>query len=292
MRDKPGACSSNRKRWPLRRVAGLRRLQRHARRSRRALFPQPFPAYISLVPEFSDLFAILQEQTTTVSLGPTGFVPIASDAARAYDQLGQLSPEEVARHRQILEATLRDGPGAARIYAALILRRIDPATADAHLDEMLASTEACSFEPGGSVCFGGTVGSTAAYLHDLLGTPRARALCKLVSEFRGATCYAEPDANAQNAWGVRFADLLARTDLVIAHAVIGSLASEDPPVGLFGVVLLSRIDRDLAERRLERFARSSAQVPVISSPRDRSVTLAVADIARSWLDSPDGRLPR
>jgi hypothetical protein len=232
---------------------------------------------------FPELFAVLEKQTDELRLGPVGFGAVMNDAARAYCTLDWLEAEEIAQHRDRLEATLRDGPGAARVYAALLLRRIDVAGSDAHLDRLLDSSDRCSFAPGGCLVFSGTVGSAAAQLHAMLETPRARALWEAVRQFRQATHYAEPARDAMNAWGVRFAELLERNDLSIARDVIESIAGEAPPLGIFGAVLLSRIDPIQAERRLGDLSRSSLQVPVIASPLEKAGVRAVADIARQWL---------
>lgn len=235
---------------------------------------------MATVPE---LFAVLEKATTALDLGPVGFAMIMSESASAYCALLQVAPEDIARHRASIEATLHNGAGAARVYAALVLRRIDAASSDAHLERLLASNEPCTFTPGGCMSFGGTVSDAAFRLLEDRDTPTVLELREELKPFRYATHYAEPAIDAQNAWGRRFAELLQRDDLRLASGVIGSFATEGPPLGLFGAVLLSRVDRTRAEICLLKLSESSARVPIVGSPTEHTTDRAVADIAREWL---------
>ena len=114
---------------------------------------------------------------------------------------------------------------------------------------------------------------------------RARQLCDAVRAFRQATHYAEPTRDAKNAWGTRFAELLARSDLAMARPAIHTIATEGPPAGIFGAVLLAHIDRFAGERRLRELACSTFPVRVVTSPTEKARELAVADIARRWLST-------
>jgi hypothetical protein len=136
--------------------------------------------------------------------------------------------------------------------------------------------------PSGCIVLGGSR-SAVEQREETGGTGRARRLCDAVRAFAQATHYAEPARNAKNAWGCRFADLLAQSDLALARPAIEAIAAQAPPVGIFGAVLLARIDRSRGERRLLALARSTLPVRVVTSPAEKAYELALADIARDWL---------
>jgi hypothetical protein len=87
---------------------------------------------------------------TSVELGPVGVAARVTPAYRAYQALIR-DPAALAAERPALERMLAAPSPAARFYAALLLRRLDPAVGQAALQAMVSSTEPLSVAPGGCV---------------------------------------------------------------------------------------------------------------------------------------------
>jgi len=97
----------------------------------------------------SDALTVLAA-ATSVELGPVGVAARVTPAYRAYGALAS-DRAALAAERPALERMLDAPSAAARLYAALLLRRLDPAAGQAALQAMVPSTEPLSVAPGGCV---------------------------------------------------------------------------------------------------------------------------------------------
>jgi hypothetical protein len=107
----------------------------------------------------------LAEATGSVSLGPVGVAATVTPECAAYRALLS-SPVALETLRGELESLASVGPGARRIYAALLLLRIDRELGETHLRSMLGSGEPCGLFPGGCSKMTERLGETAGYLLD------------------------------------------------------------------------------------------------------------------------------
>lgn len=111
--------------------------------------------------------AIVARAQRSVELGPVGFAAAITETCQAYRDLAA-DPEALAALKSEIEALLRSGPGARRIYAAMLLRAIDFEAGSAALESMSDSTEPCELALGGCAVLSSSVGEAAAHL---LGRP-------------------------------------------------------------------------------------------------------------------------
>jgi hypothetical protein len=114
--------------------------------------------------------AVLANAQRSVELGPVGFAAIVTDTCQAYRDLVSDAAALGAMKTEI-EALARNGPGARRIYAALLLRTIDLEAGNAALESMSDSKEPCDLALGGCTVMSSSVSDAVAHL---LGRPPRR----------------------------------------------------------------------------------------------------------------------
>jgi hypothetical protein len=107
--------------------------------------------------------AVLAQAQASVELGPVGFAGAITENCQAYrDLVGD--PEALAALRGEIEPLARSGPGARRIYAALLVRAIDFDAGSAALEAMSGSQERCELALGGCTVSSSSVGDAVAHL--------------------------------------------------------------------------------------------------------------------------------
>jgi hypothetical protein len=114
---------------------------------------------------------VLARAQTSVELGPVGFAAVVTETCQAYRDL-IAHPEVLAALKSEIEPLARNGPGARRIYAALLLRQIDHVAGTAQLESMSDSKEPCDLALGGCTVMSSSVADAVAHL---LGQPPCRA---------------------------------------------------------------------------------------------------------------------
>lgn len=98
-----------------------------------------------------------------VVLGPIGFAARETEECRAYRALVADRDSLVALKDELATLAAR-GKAVRRIYAALLLKTIDEATARGLLETMVESDEPCAVTQGGCSIPSGTLGATARAL--------------------------------------------------------------------------------------------------------------------------------
>jgi hypothetical protein len=106
---------------------------------------------------------VLARARTSVELGPVGFAAEITETCQAYRDL-VTDHEALAALKSEIEALARSGPGARRIYAAMILRAIDFEAGTAALEAMSDSNEPCDLALGGCTVLSSSVGDAVAHL--------------------------------------------------------------------------------------------------------------------------------
>jgi hypothetical protein len=120
--------------------------------------------------------AVLAGAEGSVDLAAYGYAAHVSDECKAYKAL-LAEPERLCAMRPQLEQLTREGSGARRVYAALLLERIDPAAGRAALMTMRGSDEPCALHTGGCVITCMWLGETVDYfLGGELGIDPRRAI--------------------------------------------------------------------------------------------------------------------
>lgn len=246
----------------------------------------------SVSPPVRSAWSVLRQAEHLVVLGPVGAAAQLSDAARAYMALErtEVQPELIAlRDELVATASAAEAPTAARIYAALLLRRVDPSRADALLQAMRGSTQPCRYAPGGCSIYGETLDEVASAV---LGVPPSaeivepRRLAEDLSALAYAPVWVEPDPHSTNGWARSFAGLLEHDALPTMVQAVERLADAAVPGAIYGAILLSRIDPERALARLDALGQSSERVRVPPRGWWHKLTgggsAAVADVARDW----------
>jgi len=107
--------------------------------------------------------AVLARAEGSVELGPVGIAAVVTEACEAYRALVADLATLAAMKSEIAELA-RSGPGARRIFAALLLRAIDRDAGTAALEAMSASDEPCDLALGGCAVMSSSVGDAVAHL--------------------------------------------------------------------------------------------------------------------------------
>jgi hypothetical protein len=107
--------------------------------------------------------ALLARAEASVELGPVGIAALVTDTCQAYRDL-VAHPATLAALKNEIAALARSGPGARRIYAALLLRQIDAEAGTAALEAMSGSSEPCQLGLGGCMVMSSSVGDAVAHL--------------------------------------------------------------------------------------------------------------------------------
>jgi len=100
----------------------------------------------------------------SVELGPVGYAAVRT---RGYAAFAALSADRalLQRHRSDVEAMCRSGNAPARLYAALLLRTLDPDQGERALRALLQARESLELWPGGCARLPvATLGEAAAWL--------------------------------------------------------------------------------------------------------------------------------
>jgi hypothetical protein len=111
--------------------------------------------------------AVLADAQGSVELGPVGIAAVVTDTCQAYRDLAA-DPVALGALKTEMEALAQTGPGARRIYAALLLRTIDIDAGTAALRSMSDSTEPVDLALGGCTVMSSSVGNAVTHL---LGRP-------------------------------------------------------------------------------------------------------------------------
>jgi hypothetical protein len=111
--------------------------------------------------------AVLARAQSSVELGPVGIAAVVTETCQAYRDL-VADPDALCALKTEIEVLARSGPGARRIYAALLLRHIDLAAGTAELASMSDSKEPCDLALGGCTVMSSSVGDAVTHL---LGRP-------------------------------------------------------------------------------------------------------------------------
>jgi len=107
--------------------------------------------------------AVLALAQRSVELGPVGIAAVVTETCQAYrDLVGD--PAALTAMKSDIATLARSGPGARRIYAALLLREIDREAGTAALESMSQSGEPCDLALGGCTVMSSTVGDAVAHL--------------------------------------------------------------------------------------------------------------------------------
>jgi hypothetical protein len=117
--------------------------------------------------------AVLARAERSVELGPVGIAAVITETCGAYRALAADPVAVSALKREIVELA-RSGPGARRIYAALLLRAIDREAGTAALESMSDSNEPCDLGLGGCTVLSSSVGHAVAHLLGRPPTPADR----------------------------------------------------------------------------------------------------------------------
>lgn len=107
--------------------------------------------------------AVLAGAHGSVELGPVGFAAVVTETCQAYRDL-VADHIALAAIKPEIAMLARSGPGARRIYAALLLRAIDDDAGTAALESMLDSNEPCDLALGGCMVMSSSVGAAVAHL--------------------------------------------------------------------------------------------------------------------------------
>jgi len=111
--------------------------------------------------------AVLARAQRSVELGPMGIAALVTETCQAYRDLAA-DPAILFALKNEIEVLARSGPGARRIYAALLLRQMDLAAGTAELASMSGSKEPCDLALGGCTVMSSSVGDAVTHL---LGRP-------------------------------------------------------------------------------------------------------------------------
>ena len=107
--------------------------------------------------------AVLARAENSVELGPVGIAAVVTETCEAYRAL-VADPSVLAAMKSEIAELARSGPGARRIYAALLLRAIDPRAGISALEAMSHSSEPCDLALGGCAVMSSSVGDAVAHL--------------------------------------------------------------------------------------------------------------------------------
>ncbi|HMI87801.1 MAG TPA: hypothetical protein VK550_27150 [Polyangiaceae bacterium] len=107
--------------------------------------------------------AVLAQAQGSVELAPVGIAAVVTETCRAYREL-IADPAALRALKSDITVLARSGPGARRIYAALLLREIDREAGTDALASMSTSNEACDLALGGCTVMSSSVGDAVAHL--------------------------------------------------------------------------------------------------------------------------------
>jgi hypothetical protein len=107
--------------------------------------------------------AVLARADGSVELGPVGFAALLTETCQAYRDL-VADPDTLEELKSDIAPLAESGAGARRIYAALLLRKIDPDAGTAALKSMSESNEPCDLALGGCTVMSSSVGDAVAHL--------------------------------------------------------------------------------------------------------------------------------
>ena len=107
--------------------------------------------------------AVLARAERSVELGPVGIAAVVTETCAAYRAL-VADPSALSAMKSEIADLTRSGPGARRIYGALLLRAIDPEAGTTALEAMSRSSEPCDLALGGCAIMSSSVGDAVAHL--------------------------------------------------------------------------------------------------------------------------------
>jgi hypothetical protein len=107
--------------------------------------------------------AVLARAQGSVEIGPVGIAAVVTETCQAYRDL-VADPEALFTLKTEIEVLARSGPGARRIYAALLLRKVDLEAGTAELAALSGSKEPCDLALGGCMVMSSSVGDAVAHL--------------------------------------------------------------------------------------------------------------------------------
>ena len=247
------------------------------------------PCHARPVTGVREHLACLAKATDEVTLGPFGAGAVVSAQAESYNAL-LTQPEQLVTLRPELETMCRSGPPAARIYAALLLHRIDEKAGTAALEVMAGSDDErpCRYSPGGCASMGERLSDVAHHLRGRSPPPDptrsiARALHSLARTRIFEMPPDDPAARSETSWVQPLQALQVwRNELPSAHTRLQQLACEAPPAGrLYAALALREIDPDAGRTALVRLATDEMALWEIHTEGESYTT--VASIARRFL---------
>lgn len=247
-------------------------------------------------PAAEALLATLASARGSVELGPVGVAASVTEAYHAYRSLED-EHAHLVQLRPKLEAWAREGPGARRIYMALLLRKIDEPAGRAVLETMLGSDEPCQFMPGGCAVFDYWLGEVAS---ELLGAPYCdpRRMLRVYLEHLATYHYAPwgyffdrpslgPEPPKPSRYSSEYRELRALIPRVDPEAVglsarlEGVVREGQPAARLYAALLLYEFDPPRGEQALVQLAADPTGVWEVGEELDR--WCSVGQLAQQWL---------
>ena len=234
------------------------------------------------------LWQRLKAADSHVAVAAAGYAAVVTDEAAAYLELTRepLVHEIPALMPELVATARSPGASAPRVYAALIAGHADSALSTALLEGMRGSVEPCEYAGGGCMIIGETLDQVVASLLDVSPDPAIVArleLARTVDSFRHAPVWTEPYTDGPHSWGRSFGELLQREDLALEIDAIEEMSRMPAPAGLYGAILLCKLDPGRGRAALARLAESVRPVSVYDPMNRAKTTVAVSGIARSWL---------
>jgi hypothetical protein len=107
--------------------------------------------------------AVLARADRSVELGPVGIAALVTETCEAYRDL-VADPDALEELKNEIATLAKSGAGARRIYAALLLRKIDRDAGTVALESMSQSNEHCDLALGGCTVMSSSVGDAVAHL--------------------------------------------------------------------------------------------------------------------------------
>ena len=231
--------------------------------------------------------AVIASARDSVDLGPFGYAAFVSEPCKAYKAL-LAEPERLRAWQPRLEQLTRDGPGARRVYAALLLGSVDPAAGRAALMTMRGSDEPCALHEGGCSVFCMWLGETVdSLLGEDSGVDPRRAIDQWLRGLENGRqpFVRDPDVLTGSRRLRAAADFASLRGCELEHLATRRpqlevmVRSHEPTVRLYAALLLERLDAN--GNALLALANDDTGLWELDAVRETWTT--VAAVARSYV---------